>query len=55
MERVAANDTHIFIYVSANSAHVIPRAAFTSAQQAEEFLQTARRYEQAANGPAGQA
>jgi len=42
VERVVQTDAHIFLYVSATSAHVIPKAAFATPQQAQEFFEFAR-------------
>lgn len=45
VERVVQTDAHIFIYVSATSAHVIPKSAFATPQQAQEFFELARKYQ----------
>ena len=62
-ERTAVNDSkalwrglfrvdetleHIFIYTQPNAAYVIPRRAFPSPADAEQFLATARAYHEAA-------
>ncbi len=44
IERVAENETYIFIYLSSTSAHVIPKRSFASATQAEQFYQLAQDY-----------
>lgn len=49
VNRVEQNDEYIFIYTSLVGAHVIPKRAFTDAQEAENFYQLARiSYESAA-------
>ena len=47
VDRVEDDDRYIFVYISAASAHVIPRRAF-SGSDADEFLRLARERRQAA-------
>jgi hypothetical protein len=44
VERVEQNDDYIFIYTSANAAHVIAKRSFRDDQQAKEFYELARGY-----------
>jgi hypothetical protein len=46
--RVDATPHHIFIFTQPNAAHVIPRRAFSSLTDAEQFLANARAYHEAA-------
>ena len=43
VDRVEQNDGYIFIYVSAATAHVVPKRVFATAAQAEEFYREAAR------------
>jgi YcxB-like protein len=43
IERIADDDRYIFIYVQPMAAHVIPKAAFSSPEDASAFLSEARR------------
>ena len=42
--RVEENKSHIFIYTAPATAHVIPKWAFATNREAEEFFQAARTY-----------
>ncbi len=44
VERVDQNDDYVFIFTSANAAHVIPKRSFRDVQQAKEFYELARGY-----------
>lgn len=48
IERVTENDSYIFIYTQPTAAHVIPKDAFQSPEQAAAFLSAAASYHQAA-------
>ena len=48
VDRVEQNPDYIFIYTSPAAAHVIPRRAFGSPQEAEAFYQLARSRSEAA-------
>ena len=48
IQRIEANGDYIFIYMQPNAAHVIPRRAFPSPEEAEQFLAAARAYHAAA-------
>ena len=47
IERVAWTDTHLFLYVSAISAHIVPRRAFECEAEFKRFCEWAQRYQQA--------
>ncbi len=38
VERVVSNDRYLFIYLSSVSAHVVPRDAFVTPEQLDQFL-----------------
>lgn len=44
VEKVVASDEHAYIYTSAMTAIIIPRRAFASVSEFEEFIRTARGY-----------
>lgn len=44
LEKIAASPTHLFFFVSSNSAHIIPRSAFADPEQSERFLHQAELY-----------
>jgi hypothetical protein len=44
VERVDETETHIFIYDSTTSAHVIPKRFFASPAQAQAFYHAAKTY-----------
>ena len=44
VDRVEENESHIFIYTAPATAHVIPKWAFATNREAEEFFQAARTY-----------
>lgn len=50
---VETTEDYIFIYVASNSAHVIPRRAFASGDEADLFFHAAWEYHQAASGKVG--
>lgn len=50
IERVLENDRHIFIYLSGSQAHVIPKRAFESQEEARTFFETAKAYHGRAQG-----
>jgi len=48
VDRIEQNQQYIFIYTSAAAAHMIPKRAFSSVQEAEAFYQLARAGKEAA-------
>jgi len=48
VDRVEQDRAYIFIYTSAAAAHVIPKRAFRSAEEAERFYQLSRASKEAA-------
>jgi YcxB-like protein len=44
LHSIDASQSHIFIYTQPAMAHIIPRRAFPSERDADEFLNTARQY-----------
>jgi hypothetical protein len=48
IERVAEDDSYIFIYTQPTAAHVIPKAAFESPEQAATFMDAAASFHRAA-------
>ncbi len=44
VERIATAEGHGFIYLSAISAHIIPKHAFSNEESFERFIETARRF-----------
>jgi hypothetical protein len=48
VDRVEQSPDHIFIYISPAAAHVIPRRAFKTADEAHAFFQLAQSRKQAA-------
>jgi hypothetical protein len=44
VERVAESDRYIFIYIGPMLAHIIPKAAFASAEEAASFFSQARSF-----------
>ena len=48
VEKIAATDDHLFIYISAESAIVVPRRAFSDDAGWAEFGEAARQYRSAA-------
>jgi YcxB-like protein len=46
VERVAHTSDHIFIYISAMSAIIVPRRAFASSSEFDDFLAAATRFHQ---------
>jgi hypothetical protein len=50
--RIEASRTHLFIFIKPTSAHIIPRRAFATPADADQFLATARSYLEASRqGP----
>jgi hypothetical protein len=49
VERIDSDEQYIYIYTSPLQAHVIPKRAFSSDEEAMTFLQTAERFR--ANAP----
>ncbi len=47
---IRATRSHFFLYLSPYWAYIVPRRAFDSPQEAEAFLQAARRWRSAAKG-----
>jgi hypothetical protein len=50
VERVDLTETHIFIYDSTTSAHVIPKRCFADLQAAQAFYHAAKNYSDRARG-----
>ena len=50
IEKVVSSDTHIFIYVSAMNAFVIPKTAFANDREREHFLEMAMQFREKAVG-----
>jgi hypothetical protein len=48
ISKISSNDQYIFFYLNPNLAHVVPRRAFPSDEDAERFLETARALQDAA-------
>jgi hypothetical protein len=48
VQRIDVSRQHAFIYLPGNLAHVVPRRVFTSEADFEAFLETVRRYYEAA-------
>src|SRR5205807_312657 len=48
VEKVVATADHAFIYTMTNAAYVVPRRAFEGEREFLDFVETARRYHQAA-------
>jgi hypothetical protein len=44
VERIEENNDYIFLYVSAVSAHILPKRAFPNSQKVREFYECAVRY-----------
>jgi hypothetical protein len=44
IERIEENDIYIFIYISANSAHIIPKKAFANNNLMKDFIDLANSY-----------
>jgi hypothetical protein len=50
VERITETPRHIFLYVGAGLAHIVPRRAFSSEADAQRFVAAARRFREAAAG-----
>lgn len=50
VEQVVENERYIFIYITASAAHVIPKRAFATQEDARSFFQTAKDYQGRAQG-----
>jgi hypothetical protein len=50
VHEIQHNRDFIFLYIQRNAAHVIPRSAFSSKENAEMFLQKAIKHWKLANG-----
>jgi hypothetical protein len=50
IERIADDDSHLYLYVSPTSAYVVPKRAFASAEGARTFLAQASAYRHASRG-----
>jgi hypothetical protein len=48
VEQVAATEDHAYIYINAMAALIVPRRAFASPAEFDEFVRTARNYHAAA-------
>jgi hypothetical protein len=48
ISRVEETASHIFIFLTSNTAHIIPRRAFASESAYRQFAETARQYKKAA-------
>ena len=48
VERVEETETHIYIYIGALTAHVIPKWAFNTRREAEDFFDAARSFQRRA-------
>jgi hypothetical protein len=48
VERIESDDQYIYIYTSPLQAHVIPKRAFSSVEEAKSFLEAAQTYRSAA-------
>jgi YcxB-like protein len=51
IEKIAVGENHAFFYFSKDSAHVVPKLAFADDEAFTEFLETAKRYREAAVKP----
>jgi hypothetical protein len=45
VERVEQTDAHIFVYIGSATAFVVPKWAFATEREAQEFFQAARTYQ----------
>lgn len=50
VERIVQDANHVFIYVTAVSAFIVPRRAFLHDWDFDDFVETARRFHQQAGG-----
>jgi hypothetical protein len=50
VEKIAEDSGYLYFYTGAMQAHVIPRRAFASRAEAQEFRETARHYREQAAG-----
>jgi len=51
IERIEATDRHLFIFVTASSAFLVPRRDFAGDAEFQAFVETARRFHRAAEAP----
>src|SRR5262249_27289903 len=50
VEKIVESETHVYIYISAVSALMIPKLAFASDAEREHFVEIARQYREVAAG-----
>jgi len=50
VEKIAVDQRHVFFYVTATSAFILPKAALATEEEFEEFVETAGRYHRDAGG-----